>query len=122
MSFARLLRHAWVQLDASYSFFPFWVSAWAHGSISLSPWTREKVLKHVRQQLFESSVTAVTGEVLPINLKDHDVSIGCHSDSPGWYVARPLSVLSTNIDEFLHSVEIVKATREVVDQFNSKFF
>jgi lactam utilization protein B len=68
-----------------------------------------------------ATVTAVTGEELQLPLGDHEVSLCCHSDSPG-------------------AVEIVKAAREIVgipdirtaceiytdfiqvDQFNSKHF
>ncbi|EON98366.1 putative lactam utilization protein [Phaeoacremonium minimum UCRPA7] len=63
------------------------------------PWKIEDVKKHVRQQLEESSVTAVTGEVVPLPTKEYQISLCCHSDSPG-------------------CVEIVKATKEIVDEFN----
>jgi UPF0271 protein len=65
------------------------------------PWLTEDVKKHVRQQLEDSTVTAVTGEVVELPVKDYQISICCHSDSPG-------------------CVEIVKATREIVDEFNQK--
>lgn len=48
-------------------------------------------------------VTAVTGEELQLPIGDYEVSLCCHSDSPG-------------------AVDIVKAAREIVDQFNSKHF
>lgn len=49
-----------------------------------SPWTRDKVIKHVHQQLFDGSVMAISGETIPINLEGREVSLCCHSDSPGW--------------------------------------
>ena len=63
------------------------------------PWALEDVRAHVTQQLEDSSVTAVTGTVVPLPVKEYPISICCHSDSPG-------------------CVEIVKVTREVVDKFN----
>lgn len=63
------------------------------------PWKIEDVKAHVRQQLFDGAVTAVTGEIVDLPVKDYPVSLCCHSDSPG-------------------CIEIVKATREVVDEFN----
>lgn len=63
------------------------------------PWKIDDVKAHVRQQLFDGAVTAVTGEVLDLPVKDYPVSICCHSDSPG-------------------CVEIIKATREMADEFN----
>lgn len=63
------------------------------------PWEIEDVKKHVRQQIEESAVTAVTGEVVQLPTKDYPVSLCCHSDSPG-------------------CVEIVKAARQVVDEYN----
>lgn len=50
-----------------------------------------------------SSVTAVTGESVQLPIGDHEVSMCCHSDSPG-------------------AVDIVKAAREIVDDFNKKNF
>ncbi|OAA60289.1 lactam utilization protein LamB [Niveomyces insectorum RCEF 264] len=63
------------------------------------PWKLEDVKAHVRQQLFDGTVTADTGEVVNLIVKDYPVSICCHSDSPG-------------------CVDIVKATREVANEFN----
>jgi len=62
-------------------------------------WMLDDVKVHVKQQLEQSTATAVTGEVVELPVKDYQISICCHSDSPG-------------------CVEIVKATREVVDEFN----
>jgi UPF0271 protein len=45
----------------------------------------------------------VTGEELELPLGDYQVSLCCHSDSPG-------------------AVEIVTAARQIVDEFNSKNF
>ncbi|GLA57754.1 hypothetical protein AtubIFM55763_004804 [Aspergillus tubingensis] len=63
------------------------------------PWKIEDVKAHVRQQVEDSSATAVDGSVVQMGVKDYPVTICCHSDSPG-------------------CSEIVKATREVVDEFN----
>lgn len=63
------------------------------------PWNIEDVKKHVRQQVEESAVTAVTGEVVQLPTKDYAVSLCCHSDSPG-------------------CVDIVTAARQVVDEYN----
>ncbi len=63
------------------------------------PWEITDVKKHVKQQLETSSVTAVTGEVVSLPVKDYPISICCHSDSPG-------------------CIEIVAATRESVNEFN----
>lgn len=62
-------------------------------------WDLEDVKKHVKQQLYDGSVTAVTGEVVDLPVKDYPVTICCHSDSPG-------------------CIEIVQATKEVADEFN----
>lgn len=66
------------------------------------PWNPADVEKHVRQQLEEQSVTSVDGTVVSLPIKDYDVSICCHSDSPG-------------------CVEIIKATKKVADEFNKKY-
>ncbi len=63
------------------------------------PWKIEDVKRHVAQQVEESSATSVDGKVVEFPLKEYPITICCHSDSPG-------------------CVEIVKATREVVDKFN----
>lgn len=63
------------------------------------PWAIEDVKKHVQQQIAESTVTAVTGEVVTLPTEGYQVSVCCHSDSPG-------------------CVEIVTATRQVVDEQN----
>lgn len=63
------------------------------------PWAIEDVKKHVRQQIAESTVTAVTGEIVTLPTAEYQVSVCCHSDSPG-------------------CVDIVTATRQVVDEQN----
>jgi len=77
----------------------------ADGSLAIDrkkkPWKIEDVKAHVARQIRESKVIAVTGEEVHLPVKDYPVSICCHSDSPG-------------------CVEIVKATKEVVDQFNKE--
>lgn len=65
------------------------------------PWKIEDVKKHVRKQLQESKVIAITGEEAYLPVADHPITICCHSDSPG-------------------CIEIVTATREVVDAFNKE--
>ncbi|KAL4809836.1 hypothetical protein BDV18DRAFT_166584 [Aspergillus unguis] len=64
-------------------------------------WDVEDVKAHVRKQLYESRVVAVTGEEIELPVGDLPVSICCHSDSPG-------------------CVDIVRATREVVDEYNGR--
>jgi len=44
---------------------------------------------------------AVTGETVTLPVGEHDVSLCCHSDSPG-------------------AVQIVTAARQIVDEFNAK--
>ncbi|KAL4970374.1 LamB/YcsF family protein [Aspergillus stella-maris] len=66
------------------------------------PWDPADVEKHVRQQLEDQSVTSVDGTVVPLPIKDYQVSICCHSDSPG-------------------CVEIIKTTKRVADEFNKKY-
>jgi len=63
------------------------------------PWKMEDVREHVRQQIEESKVTAITGDVVELPTGDYPISLCCHSDSPG-------------------CVEIVKAAREIVDEYN----
>ncbi|KAK4999435.1 hypothetical protein LTR66_001536 [Elasticomyces elasticus] len=67
------------------------------------PWTPEQIQKHIRSQVENSSVTAVTGEEVELPIGDHEVSLCCHSDSPG-------------------AVEIVTAASAIVDEFNKKHF
>ncbi|KAK1062460.1 hypothetical protein LTR74_010299 [Friedmanniomyces endolithicus] len=62
-------------------------------------WTPEETKAHIASQLNHSSVTAVTGETVELPIGDHEVSLCCHSDSPG-------------------AVEIVQAARQMVDDFN----
>ncbi|KAL2351384.1 hypothetical protein BJ546DRAFT_995331 [Cryomyces antarcticus] len=66
-------------------------------------WTAEETKKHIRSQVETSSVTAVNGENVELPIGDHQVSLCCHSDSPG-------------------AVEIVTAARAIVDEFNKKHF
>ncbi|KAL4742182.1 lactam utilization protein lamb [Aspergillus similis] len=66
------------------------------------PWYPADVEKHVRQQLEDQSVTSVDGVVVPLPIQDYEVSICCHSDSPG-------------------CLEIIKTTKKVVDEFNKKY-
>ena len=64
-------------------------------------WTDEDAKKHIGSQVNESSVTAVTGEEVKIDTKDYDVSLCCHSDSPG-------------------CVQIVTLARQIIDDHNRK--
>ncbi|KAG8627321.1 hypothetical protein KVT40_004804 [Elsinoe batatas] len=63
-------------------------------------WKPEETQKHIRNQVENSSVTSVTGEEVELPIGDHEVSLCCHSDSPG-------------------AIHIVKAAREIVDDFNA---
>lgn len=65
------------------------------------PWSPEETKKHISSQLENSSVTAVTGEEVQLPIGDYDVSLCCHSDSPG-------------------AVTIVTAARQMIDEFNKK--
>ena len=65
------------------------------------PWDIEVLRKHISQQLNEQSVTAVDGSVVQLPLKEYPISICCHSDSPG-------------------CLEIIRTTKEVIDQFNKE--
>ncbi|KAL8919968.1 MAG: hypothetical protein Q9208_006536 [Pyrenodesmia sp. 3 TL-2023] len=65
------------------------------------PWKNEDVEKHVTQQLTTQSVTATDGNTVRLPVKDHPLSLCCHSDSPG-------------------CGEIVKTARTVVDKFNKE--
>lgn len=65
------------------------------------PWSPEETKKHISSQLENSSVTAVTGEEVSLPIGDYDVSMCCHSDSPG-------------------AVTIVTAARQMIDEFNKK--
>jgi lactam utilization protein B len=67
------------------------------------PWAPEDSKKHIRSQVENSSVIAVTGEEIELPIGDHEVSLCCHSDSPG-------------------CVEIVAAARQIIDEFNAKHF
>ena len=64
-------------------------------------WHPDEIKEHVTSQVENATVTAVTGEEVKLPIGDHQVSLCCHSDSPG-------------------AVEIVKAAREIVDQFNNR--
>lgn len=64
-------------------------------------WTTEDTKKHISSQINDSSVAATTGEQVAIDTKDYEVSLCCHSDSPG-------------------CVEIVTMARQLVDEHNKK--
>lgn len=65
------------------------------------PWTPEETKKHISSQLENSSVTADTGEEVKLPIGDYEISMCCHSDSPG-------------------AVQIVTAARQMIDEFNEK--
>jgi lactam utilization protein B len=100
-----------MEIAANEAGLPFWAEFFAdvkynsQGTLFIerkkSPWDLNDVKVHVTQQVEESSVTSVDGKNVTFDLKDYPVTICCHSDSPG-------------------CVDIVKATRHVVDTFNTK--
>lgn len=57
----------------------------------------------MRSQVESSSVTAVNGEDIELPIGNNEVSLCCHSDSPG-------------------CLEIVQQVRRIVDEFNQKAF
>ncbi|GAB7366624.1 hypothetical protein MBLNU230_g8608t2 [Neophaeotheca triangularis] len=63
------------------------------------PWTEDDVKAHIRSQLHDSAVRAVSGKVIDLPIGDHPVSLCCHSDSPG-------------------ALEIVRTAKGLVDEFN----
>ena len=65
------------------------------------PWSAEETKKHISSQLENSSVTAATGEEVQLPIGYYEVSMCCHSDSPG-------------------AVQIVTAARQMIDEFNKK--
>ncbi|KAK7183118.1 hypothetical protein DPSP01_010903 [Paraphaeosphaeria sporulosa] len=67
------------------------------------PWHPDETKRHVRSQVEDATVITVTGEELQLPVGDYEVSLCCHSDSPG-------------------ALDIVKAAREIVDQFNTSHF
>ena len=73
------------------------------GSPIFRPWQPEEAQAHIKSQVENGTVTAVTGEEVQLPIGDHQVSLCCHSDSPG-------------------AVEIVTTARQIVDQFNKKSF
>ncbi|KAI7087526.1 Lactam utilization protein [Hortaea werneckii] len=64
-------------------------------------WTTDEIKKHISSQIGNSAVTAVNGQDIDLPIGDHDVSLCCHSDSPG-------------------AVQIVSAARQMVDEHNKK--
>lgn len=66
------------------------------------PWTPAETRAHVWSQVYDGAVTAVSGERINLPLGQHEVSLCCHSDSPG-------------------CVDIVKTARVIVDDFNAQF-
>lgn len=67
------------------------------------PWTAEDVQAHIRSQVEKGTVVATSGKEIELPIDGHEVSLCCHSDSPG-------------------AVEIVTAARQIIDDFNKKNF
>lgn len=65
------------------------------------PWDAEHVEAHVRQQCEKQQVTAITGEVIDLPVKDYPLTICCHSDTPG-------------------CLDVIKITRCIVDEINAR--
>lgn len=68
--------------------------------IEYRPWHPDETRKHVQSQVENATVTAVTGEEVELPIGDHEVSLCCHSDSPG-------------------AVEIVKAARGTLQLYGN---
>lgn len=66
------------------------------------PWSKKDLDAHLDSMLEDSSVMAVTGEKVGLDLGKHEVSLCCHSDSPG-------------------AVDIVTTARTFVNRFNEKY-
>ncbi|KZV92255.1 LamB/YcsF [Exidia glandulosa HHB12029] len=64
------------------------------------PWSPDQTRAHVASQVYNGTVETVTGDLLDIPLADYEVSLCCHSDSPG-------------------CLDIVTAARAIVDEFNT---
>lgn len=67
------------------------------------PWTSEDSQKHIRSQVEKCAVTAIDGSEVDLPIEDKEVSLCCHSDSPG-------------------CLDIVHTARRIVDEFNKKTF
>jgi len=65
------------------------------------PWTPEETKKHITSQVENLSVETVTGEIIDLPVGDHDLSMCCHSDSPG-------------------AVQIVTTARQIIDEYNKR--
>ena len=65
------------------------------------PWTYEDSQKHIQSQVEDCKVTAVDGTIVDLPIQGKEVSLCCHSDSPG-------------------CIEIVNTARQIIDEFNSK--
>ncbi|KAK8169573.1 hypothetical protein IWX90DRAFT_485504 [Phyllosticta citrichinensis] len=66
-------------------------------------WKAEEAERHIMEQVHQGTVTAVTGETVQLPLGGYQVSLCCHSDSPG-------------------CVDIVKQARGIIDAWNKEKF
>ncbi|KAK7607787.1 lactam utilization protein lamb [Phyllosticta paracitricarpa] len=66
-------------------------------------WRPEDAERHIREQVREGTVTATTGETVQLPLGGYQVSLCCHSDSPG-------------------CVGIVKQARGIINEWNKEKF
>lgn len=68
-----------------------------------SAWSKEDIQHNMRNVVEHSSVDTVEGGSFEFPFGDHPITICAHSDTPG-------------------ALEVVKAMREVADEFNAKHF
>lgn len=66
-------------------------------------WDLDEVRQRVTQQMETCTASAIDGSTCELPVKDHPISICCHSDVPG-------------------CLELVKATRVAVNTFNKTHF
>jgi lactam utilization protein B len=66
-------------------------------------WTQQESERHIRSQVEHAIVESVDGKEIELPIGDNEVSLCCHSDSPG-------------------CIEIVTAARSIIDKFNDKSF
>ncbi|KAJ5168792.1 uncharacterized protein N7482_004386, partial [Penicillium canariense] len=66
-------------------------------------WDLAEVRRRVTQQMETCTASAIDGSTCELPVKDHPISICCHSDVPG-------------------CLELVKETRAAVDKFNKAYF
>ncbi|KKP06195.1 hypothetical protein THAR02_01708 [Trichoderma harzianum] len=69
----------------------------------MSPWKKEEIQYNINNVMENCQVDTVEGGKYDFPLANHEVTICAHSDTPG-------------------ALEVVKAMRESVDEFNAKYF